>query len=184
MGQFLKRKMDIFGRRFPAWLLVVALAMAGAGAATGIVLADSISGRTTVAVSQAVLVAAPPLIGGDADEGLGTVEDDGAAFAAHFEANNGDIVLVFIPLKNEAGPDQNIVVEFRMAIPEGLTVSIDADGVGVHNDVVRIGPSAWVFTLDGAAAGGSHGITMTVAIEDAQSTGFYETQGTFIPQNV
>lgn len=184
MGQFLKRKMDIFGRRFPAWLMVVALAMAGAGAATGIVLADSINGRTTVAVSQAVLVAAPPLVGGDADEGLGTVKDDGAAFAVHFEANNGDNVLVFIPLKNEAGPEQNIVVELRMVVPEGLSISIDADGVGVHDDVVRTGPAAWVFTLDGAAAGGTHGITLCVAIEDAQATGFYETQGTFIPQNV
>jgi len=94
MGQILKRKMDFFGHRFPAWLLVVALAMAGAGAATGIVLADSITGRTTVAVSQAVLVAAPPIVGG------------------------------------------------------------------------------------------SHGLTLTVAIEDAQSTGFYETQGTLIPVNV
>ncbi len=184
MGQILKRKMDFFGHRFPAWLLVVALAMAGAGAATGIVLADSITGRTTVAVSQAVLVAAPPIVGGDADEGLGTVEDDGTAFAVHFEANNGDIVYVFIPLKNEAGPEQNVVVELHMAVPDGMSMSIAADGVGVHDDVVRTGPAAWVFTLDGAAAGGSHGLTLTVAIEDAQSTGFYETQGTLIPVNV
>ncbi len=184
MGQFFERKMEIFGRRFPAWLMVAALAVVGAGAATGIVLADSITGTTTVAVSQAVLVSEPPIIGGDADEGLGTVRDDGASFAAHFEANNGDIVTIFIPLKNEAGPTQNIVVEYTMMIPTGLTVSIAADGVGVHDDVVRTGPSTWIFTLDGIAAGGTHGITMTVAIEDAQKAGFYETLGTLVPRNV
>ena len=184
MGQFLERKLEFFGRRCPAWALVAVIAVAGAGAATGIVLADSIIGTSSVTVSQAVLVAAPPILSGDADESLGTVEDNGARFGAHFEANNGDQVNIFIPLKNEAGPDQDIVVLFTLGQAPGLTVSLVADGVGVHDDVVRTGPTTWVFTVDGEAAGTPNGITLTVAIEDAQSTGFYELNGVLRPQVV
>lgn len=184
MGQLFEHKLEFFGRRYPAWVLVAVILVAGAGAATGIVLADSIIGTSTVTVSQAVLVAAPPIIGGDADESLGTVEDNGARFGAHFEANNGDLVTIYIPLKNEAGPEQDIVVLFTLGQAPGLTISIVADGVGVHEDVVRTGPTTWVFTLDGIANGDPHGITLTVALEDSQTPGFYELNGAFKPMVV
>ena len=184
MGHIFERNLEFFGRKCPAWVMVAVIAVAGAGAATGIVLADSIIGSSSLTVSQAVLVASPPLIGGDADESLGTVEDNGASFAIHFEANNGDIVTVFIPLKNEAASAQDIVVQFTMGQAPGLTMSIVSDGMGVHDDVVNIGPGTWVFTLDGDANGTPHGILLTVAIEDSQTPGFYELAGVFTPRVV
>jgi len=74
----------------------------GAGAATGLVLKDQIDGTTTIAVSQAILIdsapEAPSSTYSDHDEFLGTANDDGTQWAAHFEANNGDELSCSCPL--------------------------------------------------------------------------------------
>ena len=105
--------MNFFGKKFPAWLLTVALVVVAAGAATGLVLKDQIDGTTTIAVSQSILVVgATACPGSDHDEFLVTINDDHTEWAIHFEANNGDLLCYDLQLANEA--DQIIAVELHL----------------------------------------------------------------------
>ena len=180
--------MKMFGKKLPAWLLLAALVVVGAGAATGLVLKDQVNGTTTIAVSQAIRVTAPYTLGeGDQDECLGTADDDGMAFAAHFEANNGDIVQMYLDVWNHGGNADETVVLLTLDIPDGLTVNIeDIIGDDSHN-IVRINDSQWKFAVDagtGADAMDSNTLCFEIAIEDAQPTGFYVLEGTLVPLNV
>ncbi len=163
----MKTNTKFFGKKIPAWMLLAALVVMGAGAATGLVLKDQIDGTTTIAVSQAIRVGAPVSgVGDDSDEFLGTVDDDGMSWMVHFEANNGDTVVFNLPVINEgANP---IVCGMTMTIPEGLTVSMTEDGAGEVDDVTQVGPNYWKFTVTGTAAGAADDIVIvTIAIEDA-----------------
>ncbi len=188
------KKLDIFGKKLPAWIFVAALVVVGAGAATGLVLKDQVNGTTTIAVSQAIRVTAPysdfdgdGFMDGDQDEFLGTADDDGMAFAAHFEANNGDIVIFYLDVYNHGGNADETVVLLTLDIPDGLTINIE-DWIGddTHN-AVRINYNQWKFAVDaglGADDSDSNTLCVVIAIEDAQPTGFYQLQGTLVPVNV
>lgn len=181
------RHISIFGKKLPAWLLLAALVVVGAGAATGLVLKDQVNGTTTIAVSQAIRVAAPISNGGDEDEFLGTADDDGMAFAAHFEANNGDIVKMYLEVQNHGANSDETVVLLTLSIPEGLTVNIETDDGDDSHNAVRISDSEWKFGVDAASSADAYatnGLCIDIAIEDAQSTGFYVLEGTLQPQNV
>ena len=180
--------MKFLGKKMPAWLLLAALVVVGAGAATGLVLKDQVNGTTTIAVSQAIRVTAPYTAGeGDQDEFLGTADDDGMAFAAHFEANNGDIVQMYLDVYNYGGNDDETVVLLTLDIPAGLTVNIeDFVGDDSHN-IVRISENQWKFAVTaGSGADDSfwNALCFEIAIEDAQATGFYVLEGTLQPLNV
>ena len=180
--------LNIFGKKLPAWLLLAALVVVGAGAATGLVLKDQVNGTTTIAVSQAIRVTAPYTLGsGDQDEFLGTADDDGMAFAAHFEANNGDVVQMYLDVYNHGGNTDETVVLLTLSIPEGLTVNIeDLVGDDSHN-IVRISDSEWKFAVDagtGADDSDYNTLCFMIAIEDAQPTGFYVLEATLQPLNV
>ena len=181
------KKLDIFGMKLPAWIFVAALVVVGAGAATGLVLKDQVNGTTTIAVSQAIRVAAPTSNGGDEDEFLGTADDDGMTFAAHFEANNGDIVKMYLEVQNHGANADETVVLLTLSIPEGMTVNIETvDGDNSHN-AVRISYNQWKFAVDAASSADAYatnGLCIDIAIEDAQPTGFYVLEGTLQPQNV
>ncbi len=92
------------------------LVLSGAGAVTGLVLRDSVGGTTSVAVSQAILIDYTTFsvsdITGDADEALVSVSDDGTQWSVHIEANNGDLITIYLPVANEAG--QNVVAELHL----------------------------------------------------------------------
>ncbi len=170
-------KANFFGKKLPAWLLLAALVVVGAGAATGLVLKDQINGTTTIAVSQAIRVT-DVTGGGDADEFLGTVDDDGMAWAAHFEANNGDVLELSVWITNFGG--QDIATLTTCSVPDGITVSNVDD-----YDIVEIAPHTWKGQLMPGTDGGVDFETeWLIALEDAQPTGFYEISCTTVPVNV
>ncbi len=186
--------LNIFGKKLPAWLLLAALVVVGAGAATGLVLKDQVNGTTTIAVSQAIRVTAPysdwdgdGFADGDQDEFLGTADDDGMAWAAHFEANNGDIVIYYLDVYNHGGNTDETVVLLTLDIPDGLTVNIeDVIGDDTHN-AVRINYNQWKFAVTagtGADDSDYNTLCFEIAIEDAQPTGFYVLEGSLVPLNV
>ena len=175
--------MNLFSKKMPAWLLLAALVVVGAGAATGLVLKDQINGTTTIAVSQAIRITGVTEGGdSDADEFLGTVDDDGMAWAAHFEANNGDYVELDLALNNFAGADNEIVCLLTLDdIPAGMTINMEAS----EGNIVRISENSWKFdiTSDGDDLVNDQVLTITIALEDAQPTGFYEISSVIVPLN-
>jgi len=170
--------MDFFGKKLPAWLLLAALVVVGAGAATGLVLKDQIDGTTTIAVSQALSVTSVTA-SGDADEFLGTIDDDGMTWMAHFEANNGDTVTAEVTVDNQGGSD-DIFAILTLDVPEGISVNIEGDDDALEN-VVQIAYHVWKFNV-------AHGVDNTLliefALEDALPTGFYTITGVIVPVNV
>ena len=172
-------KANIFGKKLPAWLLLAALVVVGAGAATGLVLKDQINGTTTIAVSQALAVTAVTSGGGDEDEFLATIDDDGMAWAAHFEANNGDTLELEVTVYNYGGSD-DIVALLTMDVPDGITVNIEGDDDAGDN-VVQVAHHQWKFVVDNTD---DNTLDITLAIEEAQATGFYEISSTIVPLNV
>lgn len=168
--------MDFFGKKLPAWLLLGALVIVGAGAATGLVLKDQLTGTTTIAVSQALEITS--VTGSGGDEFLGTINDNGVEWAAHFEANNGDQLELELTVYNNAG--QDMWAELTMDVPDGITVNIEGDDDADEN-VVQIALYKWKFL---ATAGDSNTLDISFALEDAQPTGFYDIPGVIIPVNV
>ena len=172
--------MQLFNKKVPAWLLMAALVIVGAGAATGLVLKDQIDGTTTIAVSQALtIVSVDEGIGSDADEFLATIHDDGTSWAAHFEANNGDVLELEVTVDNLGGSD-DIVALLTMDVPEGITVNVEGDSTTTEN-VVQIAPNQWKFVV---LYDETNTLDITLAIEDAATAGFYEIASTIIPVNV
>lgn len=120
-------KMKIGPARVPAWALLTLLIIAGAGAATGLILKDQVDGKTTVAVSQAIRIDHTQFgandVSGDADEVLVTVNDDGMEWAVHLEANNGDIIYIDLPVVNEA--EKRITAELKLWGNSPYTIDVE-----------------------------------------------------------
>jgi len=169
----ISKNINLFGKKLPAWMLLAALVVVGAGATTGLVLKDSISGYTTIAVSQAILIE-DVTSGGTEDEFLATIDDDGSAFAAHFEANNGDMLEIHIEVENVGGSD-DIVAIITWQIPESISME------EINDEAVPTGPGSWRFSVDG---GSDVTLEFEIAIEDAAPTGFYELTASITPVNV
>lgn len=170
----ISKKVNIFGKKLPAWIMLAALVIVGAGATTGLVLKDSLSGYTTIAVSQAILIV-DVQESGVADEFLSTIDDDGSAFAAHFEANNGDTLEIQIEIENVGDVNDDIVSIITWDIPAGISLE------EVNDVAVPTGPGSWRFAVTG---GTSETLEFEIAIEDAAPTGFYELTATITPVNV
>ena len=181
--------MQLFNKKLPAWALLAALVIVGAGAATGLVLKDRIDGTTTIAISQALYVGTPTATG-DFDEFLVTVNDDGMSWSAHFEANNGDTLVLHIPVYNDGGAaDQDeIVFKIVMGWPEGVTLDMSADDTladdgdtTTNEQIIQICPADWKSVVGDDE---DNTLDITIAIEDAAAIGFYEITGTIYPLNV
>ena len=170
--------MQLFSKKLPAWMLLAALVIVGAGAATGLVLKDQIDGTTTIAVSQALSVT-DVTASGDQDEFLGTIDDDGMSWAAHFEANNGDTIVLSVEVSNDGGSD-DIFAILTMDVPEGISVNIEGDDATTEN-VVQIAHHQWKFNV---ADQEDNTLDITLALEDALAAGFYTITSTIVPVNV
>jgi len=171
----MKKVIRIGKKNIPVWLLVTALAVAGAGAAVGTVLAGQVTGEIPVTVSQALLVGDPVFPDSDADwtsggtvsgvdrqtlsghhdlpdRSLGNASDDHTAFIAAAEVDTGDKYLIQVPLKNASGQDMKVLM--TLDYPDGMTVecfaSDEEDSSGTDNtrNIVRTGLYTWVFELD------------------------------------
>lgn len=123
----IKKKTKFFWKKIPAWILVTILVIAAAGAATGFVFKDTVKGTTSITVSQAIIIdytrfSPADIIG--ADVGLPSVNDDGSEWMVHIETNNGDLIIIDLPIANLA--DQNIMVELLMWGEGPYTMDIDS----------------------------------------------------------
>jgi len=181
--------MQIFNKKLPAWALLAALVIVGAGAATGLVLKDQIDGKTTIAVSQALYISDIDY-DGDYDEALVTINDDGMSWAAHFEANNGDVLVVELEISNDGGTSDQDEMVFKLVLdwPEGMTIDISADDTTAddgdtttNEKVIQICPADYKSVV---GDGEDNTLYIEIAIEDAAPTGFYEITGTLVPLNV
>ncbi len=179
------RKLDFLGHKIPTWTLLVALAITGAGAATGIVFADEVPGGVTVTVSQAILVE-KPVVTGDFDNSFTSVSDDGATFSAGVEVNNGDTFGVIVPVRNEANGD--IVVEMTLVTSANAAehLTLDLAGVGLIDDDVRFDNWTWKFTADADSNGMADnpvidGVCIMISVADDAPPDFYHISGTLRP---
>lgn len=171
----MKSKFSFFGKKLPAWMILAALVVVGAGAATGLVLKDQIDGTTTIAVSQALYVASVTL-SGDGDETLSTIDDDGQTWNAHFEANNGDMLGMDVTIGNRGA--QTVVGVITCSVPDGITMSEDTSGSGGPTEIAS---HTWKVSVPTGAGGDV--LDFGIAIEDAAHTGFYEISCQIVPVN-
>ena len=186
----MKKGIKVWGRRVPVWLLVLALIAAGAGAATGTVLAAKITAKVPVTVSQALLLdmdgtPANPIVISGADNAIGAPSDDGAGFTAGMELNNADTATINVYLKNHAAADLHGKLTL-WNVPKGITLSVsatdgDSDGNAIVN-VTRVGKYEWLFLVENGV-GGQDYLTITVALAVNMKPGFYEIKGKIEPVN-
>lgn len=172
------RNFCLIGRRTPAWLLIAVVAILGAGAATGLVLKDEITGHITVAVvGQALSVESIACSGGD--QSLCTVSDDRMAWTAYVEARQGDTVLVSVEIKNDGGGYIVAGLTFD-EIPEDLSISIEGDDDDTEN-VIRLSSTEFQF---GVPSGSTNTLDITIAIADDAAVGYYDLDSHIVPLSV
>ena len=103
------------GRGKP-WLMVLLLILGGAGAATGPVLVDLITGQMTGAVDQALIIDGDEFttddVTGGYDARFVSTSDDGTEFQVAVEANNGDLFKIRLPIENRG--NQDIVAQLEL----------------------------------------------------------------------
>ncbi|MDP6512328.1 MAG: hypothetical protein QF878_03910 [SAR202 cluster bacterium] len=172
----MRGKVKILGKAFPAWVIAVALIVASAGAATGVVLAGNVTGAITLTASQSLLVLqnSGTVITG-ADASLITVDDDETAFQAAAEINTGDTYTIKLSLANDS--DAELSGELTLIGPDGITLKADAEGGGdMIDDVVRTGPFTWKFRL-ASGSNTTSDLAIKVALADNMPPGFYALDG-------
>jgi hypothetical protein len=168
------------------WLLVGCLITVGAGAAVGVVLSGLIEGEISVTVSQAIQVERPTVTKTDGTAWphpyFTSVSDDKTKFTAAVEVYCGEEFMVNLPIRNQG--DSELVAEFTLSHnpkDEDGKITIDVDGSGVIDDVVRISSDTWKFTVDSNAADGTpptfDGVKITVALGNKVEPGFYHLEG-------
>lgn len=175
------------------WLLgaVVTLLLAvGAGAATGLILEDSvegISGNSSFGISQSLAVTNVTAMG-DSDGFIATIDDDQVSFAAHMQVNNGDRSGMSVEITNLGNIDDitfRFVIHYNAA-PFSFSIltddidGVDTDGDGTVESVVRISTDTWVSVV---GAGDTNTLDVTIAVEDAAAPGFYEISYEILPVN-
>ena len=172
------RTFSLIGRRTPAWLIVAVVAILGAGAATGLVLKDEITGQITVGVIQpALIVTDVTCTGGSLS--FCNAADDGMSWSAYVEAFNGDTVVVEVEVTNQGGGYIMALLTFD-EIPDGLTISIEGDDDDTEN-VIRRSETQFQF---GVPANSDNTLDISIAIADDASTGYYVLYSTIVPTNV
>ncbi len=115
------------------WLMVLLLIIGGAGAATGPVLVDLISGRMTGAVDQALIIDDDEFtvddVSGGYDARFVATSDDGTQFQVAVEANNGDLFKIRLPITNRGNQDMVAQIELPWNLqgqPTGIQVDLEA----------------------------------------------------------
>ncbi len=173
------------------WAVITLFLAVGAGAATGLILEDSvegISGNSSLGVNQSLAVTNVTAMG-DNDGFIATIDDDQVSFAAHMQVNNGDRTGLSVEISNLGGID-DITFQFIIHYGDGpFSFSIvsddtdgeDTDGDGTVEPVVRTGMETWVSKV---GAGSTNTLDVTVAVEDAAAPGFYELSYEIKPMNV
>ncbi len=173
IGKATRRKVKILGKKaVPLWLLMLALIVAGAGAAVGTILVSRGTGEVPVTVSQALLVGQPVAAGSTTGENLtddvdnepqatevelgamflpdrsiGVHNDDQTGFQFAAEIDTGDIFAFWLPLKNAS--NQDMIVELTLNFPDCIEVEVVDNDTGSDNieNVTRTGYNTWKFEV-------------------------------------
>ena len=154
-------------RKLLPFAFIAMLLAGGAGAASGLILEDSITGTTgnnTIAVSQALAITAIETSGGDSS--FGVIDDNGLNFAAHYQANNGDKLTLAVNLTNQANTPIYYLLTITNPNPE-LTLAVEGSG----NPVVMAGENTWASVQ---AANETSTLTITIIIANSAASGLYE----------
>ncbi len=119
--------------RNKTWLMVLLLILGGAGAATGPVLVDLITGQMTGAVDQALIIDGDEFtvddVTGGYDARFVSTSDDGTQFQVAVEANNGDLFKIQLPIQNRGEQDMVAQIELPWNLQgqaTGLQVDVQA----------------------------------------------------------
>jgi len=198
----LTRKVRVFRRHIPLWLLILALVAAGVGAAVGTILSGRIIGEIPVTVSQALLVGEPQFpdeMPDDVerqtltrieptapDRAIGIVSDDQTSFRAGAEIDTGDCYIIQLPLKNAS--EQDLSAELTIDIPDCIEVEVfgsdeESDSSDDHTlYVTRVGYGVWNFRVSYMAefedSDFSDSVGIVVCADDDCAPGFYMLNAT------
>lgn len=184
-------------RTLRTWIFILALIASGAGAAAGTVLSGYVQGEVRVAVGQPLQVEKPSVSGIPSGRAwFGAVSDRSTEFSAAAALYQGEDAIIEVPIVNRADVDHIIEITVTapdLPVPQGASpgdysISLEVDGSGIVNDVVRIGPNRWKGTLDYDAGGRSNpsprvapnpfdGLKITLALGDLLPPGYYEVSG-------
>ncbi len=170
-------------RTVPTWLLVLAIAAMGAGAATGTVLSSEVQGEISISVSQALIVGKPQISLLPASQAtFVSVSDDGTQFSSAAEVFAGNTYKITLPITNNSNND--IVAELILVAPitgvgASESITFDTNGLGVITDAVQIAPTVWKFTVKSSANGATgDGVLLDVSVGNLVEPGFYTFTGT------
>lgn len=172
------------------WAIITLFLAVGAGAATGLILEDSVegvSGNSSVGVSQTLAVTNVTALG-RSDGFIASISDDQVSFAAHIQVNNGDRTGLSVEISNLGAFDDitfQFVIHydsapFSFSIASDDSDGIDTDGDGSVEPVVQISPDTWVSKV---GAGSTNTLDVTIAVEDAAAPGYYELSYEILPVN-
>ena len=192
-GRSLRNKVRLGRIRVPVWTLAltVVLVLAAAGQAVGPVLAGSVTGKAGVVVSQTVVLAGAPADAGagvsidgygngsidavDADDSVGTVNDEGTEFAYALETQVGQTSIINLDLDNQSGVSANFILEIHA--PAGL--DIDANEGNADVEMAQLNKNTWLGTVAHDPSG-TDDILIAVEPKDDAAPGFYTITGRIV----
>lgn len=166
---------------------VLSVLAVGAGAAAGTVLQGDIQGAVPISVSQALVVDKPQPHNFPPDRSFfGSTSDDHTKFAIALEMHRGESLTALVPIINRSSGAA--VAEFSVIVPnvpsmvEGVPgLSLQVGGTGVIDDVVRVTPDTWTFTVEagvnGAASSPPDGILLIFTVAPTAMSGYFEITG-------
>ncbi|MCD6452901.1 MAG: DUF11 domain-containing protein [Dehalococcoidales bacterium] len=196
----MKKRVHIFKRSIPIWLLVLALIACAAGAAVGTILGKKVIGDVPVTVSQALLVGEPSfpnmpsgvsrqtfrITPQPPDRYIGIVGDDAASFRAGAEVDTGDVYLIKLPLKNAS--QQDMAAELTLTLPQSIEAEVfgsdeeSSSSVDHTFNMTRVGNSKWDFRVshlaDMVTSDWRDSIGIVIGVDDDCPPGFYMIDAT------
>lgn len=159
---------SIFGKEFPLSVFAMILIVSGAGAAVGLTTAGTITGESTTAVDQTIIMNTTDP--GEVIHKPGTVQTngDGTQFRTAAEVHQGDTYDVRFRLDHRGQTNNN--GELILKVPEPLNVGLDgSSGLEIH----RVSPEEWMFNMDP----GTSNLTMTIQLPNDAQPGYYTIEG-------
>lgn len=120
------KRVSLFGKLIPVWLVVAILISSGGGAAAGTVLTGKVSGDVNIAASQALVIDASNFTLDDLSSHVArrfvSVSDDATAFTAAAELATGEELIIDLPLANLSRQDAAAL--FTLDVPSPLQANI------------------------------------------------------------
>ncbi len=173
-------RIGIRGKQVPVALIALLLVVAGAGAAAGVTMQGDVQGDATTKVDQAITAEGIAENGTNANNALGTVNDDGTEFKFSANVNQGDEHTVYLNLTNNG--NQAVNGRLVLDVPEPLEVEVQGND---NTSLARTSMYRWQLQIDDTSPINDGGdITLTIATPDDVEPGFYTIEGEIRPEEV